>query len=200
MQLLRDIGDMPDILRHVIAHDAVAAGQRPEQTPVPIGQANGRSVELQFTTIGKAGLQGLGSPFRELLDLADVIGVTQRQHRILMRILHELPASQVTADPAGGGILGRIFRIRRLQRFQLMHQLIIFIIRHGRRIVDIIAPAVLPKDSLEFFNPLLCFRSAHSLRARMYTRIDKYSVFCPKLQWNRPGTGIENGKMESKTL
>ena len=86
-QLFRNVGNPAGVGRHVIADDAVAPGKGPEQLAVPVGQAYGRSVELELAAVRERDFQRLGGPLREFLHLADAVGVSQREHRILVRIL-----------------------------------------------------------------------------------------------------------------
>ena len=161
LQLLGNVRDSAGIGRHVVAHHAVAAGEGPEQLAVPVGQADGRTVELELTAVCERDFQGLGGPFRELLHLADAVGIAQREHRILVRILRETRL-EVAAHAARRGVRRGIFRIFTLQVLQLVHQLVVLVVRHRRRVLYVVLPAVLPKNRLQLLDALFRLREIHT--------------------------------------
>ena len=183
LQLLRNAGDAADIVRDVVSLHAVAAGEGLDQLSVAVGQADGGAVELEFAAVGEGdAVQGLVGPRGEFFDLADGIGVAQREHRVAVGALDEALARaalrvgahrgvEVGADAVGGGV-GRVeLGEFGLQPLQLVHQLVEVIVRHRRRIVDIIAPAVLPEGLPEFVDPDFGCFLVHSAHSRAYMRI-----------------------------
>ena len=203
-QLLRDVRDAADVLRHVVALDAVAAGESLDQLAAPVGEADGGAVELEFAAVAEAdALEGLLRACDEFFDFFDGISVAQREHGVAVRPLDEALAGlrfgvgahgrvQVGADAAGGGVGAVELREFGLQVLQLMHQLVELIVRHRRRIIDIIAPAVLPENLPElvypYFRSLFLHVSVASyclapVPARTYTYTNhKFTDFRPEKQ------------------
>ena len=190
VQLLRDARNAADVVRHVVALDAVAAGQGLDQPAVPVGQADGRAVELEFAAVAERdAVQDLVGPGGEFFDFFDGVGVAQRQHGVAVRALDEALAGlrfgvgahggvQVGADAVGGGVGVVELRECRLERLQLMHQLVELVVGDRRRIIHIIAPAVLPEGLPEFVYPYFCVLFLHGL-ARVYTHNSQKYVFPP---------------------
>ncbi len=180
VQDLGDVGDVPDVLRDIVAHHAVSARKGAQKLAVAVGEADGRPVEFQLAAVGESiAFQALRRTGREFLNLGDTVGIAQRQHGIAVRHLDEFPADaffqlslrglQVASHPTGGGVGRREFGIGCLQSLQLMHKLVVVVVRHGGGVFDIVLSAVLPEDGLQFIDPYLGFRLIHvaRLRARM---------------------------------
>ena len=89
VQLLRDIADVPDIFRHIVAYGAVSSCQCPEKLPVSVCEAYRRAVELQFAGIAEALADGLGNTLCKCLHFADVVCVPEGEHRIFVGVLFE---------------------------------------------------------------------------------------------------------------
>ena len=182
LQLLGDVRDAAHVLRDVVALDAVAAGERLREPAVPVGQADGGAVELEFAAVAEAdALEGLLGARDEFFDFSDGIGVAQGEHRVAVRPLDEALARlrlrvrahgrvEVGADAAGGGVGAVELREFGLQALQLMHQLVELIVRHRRRVVHIVAPTVLPEDLPELVYPYFRSLFLHT-PARIYARI-----------------------------
>jgi hypothetical protein len=63
-----------------------------------------------------------------------------------------------TADPPAGGVRGDELREAFFQVQQLVEELVIFPIRDGWIIQDIIAMGVFPEKPVQFQDPYLCLR------------------------------------------
>ena len=160
-------GNLKGVHRNVVSLLPVSAGEGAEQLAIPVGEADGRSVEFELAAVGKRLVQRLGGPFREFLHLPDGIGVGQRKHRVLVRILGKAafrPFLQVRAHAAGGGVRGGILRKAFLPVLQFVHELVVLVVAHGGGVFHIIFPAVLPENGLQLLYPMFCFRVIHSLR------------------------------------
>ena len=182
VELLRDAGDAADVLRDVVALDAVAAGEGLCEPAVPVGQANGGAIELELAAVAEANaFEGFLGACDEFFDFSDGVGIAQRKHRVAVRPLDKaLPrlrlgvgahgGVEVGADAAGGGVGAVELRELGLQALQLVHELVELIVRHRRGVVHIVAPAVLPEDLPELVYPYFCSLFLHTL-ARIYARI-----------------------------
>ena len=63
---------------------------------------------------------------------------------------------EVAAYPLGGGVGRQEFGPFGFQGLQFMHQDVELVVRHGGRIVHVIAAAVLGENAAQFLNPSLC--------------------------------------------
>ena len=88
-QDVRNRSDPAGVFGDIVSHHAVSASQRAEKLAMAVGEADGRAVELEFTAVGKTPVQRLGCPLGEFFHFFHGIGVAQRQHGILVRILGE---------------------------------------------------------------------------------------------------------------
>ena len=162
------VGNAPCIFRHVVALQAVTAGERPCEHSVRVGEAYCSAVELKFAAVGESALEKFVGACGEFFDFGDAVGIAEREHGVAVRTLDEFHSGarlcvasdgglQVAADTLGGGVGAVEFRELRLQSFQFMHQGVEFLVAHGGSVVHIISAAVLIENGPELFNPLPCF-------------------------------------------
>ena len=167
MQFVRDVGNFKGVTGDVVSLHAVPTGEGPEQHAVLVCEADGRAIELEFAAICEGGVNGLGCAFGEFLHLLNAVGVAQGQHGIFVRVFGEAAFGgvfllQVRPHFASRGVRRCVLRILRFQVFQFMHELVVLEVAHRGRILHIILPAVLPENSLQLFNPVLCLDGIHT--------------------------------------
>ena len=158
-EFMRDVGYLTRIGGDVVPLDPVSAGEGPVQPAVAVGEADGGAVVLEFAAVGEGAVQRLGHPVREFFHFFNGIGVAQRQHGILVRVLGKALGGtglQVRPYLAGGGVGRGKLRELRFQALQFVHELVVLIVAHGGRILHIVLPAVLPENSLQLFHAFLC--------------------------------------------
>ena len=125
-----------EVLRHVLPRNAVAPGRAADKAAVDIFQGHGEAVHLGFHAV-----KGLRDGFPELcVKVPDLVlgkHVLQTLQRYLVDVLLKLAQRRAT-DTLGGRQRRGILGILRLQLLQLPQQAVIFKIRHGWRVQDII--------------------------------------------------------------
>ena len=144
--------DGEDVVYHVVALDAVAAGHGPLQLPVDICQADGHAVELQFAGI----LQLLAAVGLELVaergHILFAIGIPQRQHGIFVCDLFEAFLLlwfilDIASNMLSWGVGSRKVGVERLESLQLLHLQVEFKIGDDGVVQDIIV-VIMPAELL----------------------------------------------------
>ena len=174
VQLLRNVGNAPDVFGDIVADHSVAPRKCAEQFSVPVFKADGGSVELEFAAICEGGPQGLVRALRESLDLGDAVGVAEGKHGEAVWILHELAADtrlgilagalglQVASYPLGGGVRYEELGKSLLEVLELIHQVVILVVADDGGIVHVIPAAVVPDDLPELLYPFFRFFFFHN--------------------------------------
>ena len=117
------------VIGDIIAFLSVAPCHGVCQLSVFVGQRDGSTVVLQLATYLEIFVQPSPYPVVEVCYVCLRIGVSQRQHRVLVLYLPEVFA-QIASDPHGRRILVGIFGVRLLQFLQFAHQVIKLFIRN----------------------------------------------------------------------
>ena len=162
-QRLGDAFDCPDVLGHILAYHAVAAGGRPDEFSVLILQTAGKAVDLDLDHIFR---------FDACIPYAAVKVAQLIIRKCIQQTFHLDRMGHLGKAPAGGPthFLGRRsrrdqLRELRFQRFQFPGQCIVFKILQLRGILVIIEPVVLFNDSAQLLHTLLGlfqFQTNHS--------------------------------------
>ncbi len=77
--------DGPDVFRHVVAADAIAAGHAPGKNPIFVDQTDGYAIKLEFAEVFiRLTFQPFGYAPVKILQFLLGIGVSQRKHGVLM--------------------------------------------------------------------------------------------------------------------
>ena len=98
-ELTRQRLDQGDIMGHVVPAVTVAACDRPHETALFVSDGEGDPVDLGFDhEVDVVGPEGLLEPLTEGSEIAFVIGIVQRKHRLAVVALLE-PFGAVVADP-----------------------------------------------------------------------------------------------------
>ncbi len=146
-QLLRDVGDMRDIGRHILAHLPIPARRCAHQSALLVAQRAGQPVDLvlggerhRIAIRQRQEAPHAGDPF---LDLFGVEGIVEAHHANLVRHLAQRRGGGRVAHLAAGRILAHQMRKRRLQRGIAPHQRVIFRIADLGRVLGMVKPVVL---------------------------------------------------------
>ena len=164
---------MLDVFGNVVSLDAVSAGKGARKCASGVGKAYCGTVKLKLAAVAERTVEGLVCPCGKFFDLGNAVGIAKREHRIAVRTLHEIASHKrlcvltcrsidVTAHRLGRGVGSKELRISLFKRLQFMHQEIIFLIAHCRGVVNIVFPAVLFQDRLQFKYAFLGFNSIHT--------------------------------------
>ena len=156
MQTQRDLRDRADVLRHVFAGLAVAASRCLREHPMLVAQVDREAVELQLRCVLDRRIrftQRQLAPHPRIESLrAARLGVglgADRQHR--HRVTHRREAVEHPADDAlGRRISGEQFRIRGLDRLQLLEHPVVFRIGHFRLVEHVVAMGVVAQPLAQF--------------------------------------------------
>ena len=133
---------MPDVCSHIVAHAPVASCESLYKHTLPVCEAYGCTVKLQFAAVTEISVQGFGSPVCKLLDLRNVVGVAERKHRVGMGLSFEAAADaalDIGAYSYGRGVRRLKVRILRLQLLKLEHEPVEVVVTDERGVVDIIS-------------------------------------------------------------
>ena len=153
LQLLRQVVDVTDVDRHVLAHEAVAAGGGARERAVLVGEHDRETVDLGLAHergLGAERLHGAGVP---RLELGLVEHVVEGQQ--LRGVPHgrEQRAGGSADLLRGRGGIGEI-GVLRLERFELGHELVVLFVRDRGRVELVVAAIVLAEGHAEFFEAL----------------------------------------------
>ena len=161
--LPQDLGhgaDSADVLRHILAGDAVPPGGAPDKQAVPVLQGHGEPVELGLRHILHVP-HGLPHPAVKIPQFLLGEGIVEALQGHLVDHL----GKGVVHRPANflrGGIRRDQFGILPLQGLQLAVELVILKVADLRVVLRIIFPAVVADLLPQLRQPALCFLFFHS--------------------------------------
>ena len=158
---LRYVGDVSYVFGHIVTYGPVASCEGTEESSVSVSQTNGGAVELELATVCKGIAYPFSSTFRKGFNFRNVIGVSEREHRIFVRMLLEF-LSPVTADLLCRGVFGYEFRILCLNGFQLLEEHVEVIIAHDRIVLNVVPSVGLIENVPELFCPDICLCLFHN--------------------------------------
>ena len=162
-QCLRYRPYRPHVLRHVVAHLAVASGRGPDQPPVFVKQRHRDAVYLRLDDIPPLRAARHLAPQKgvELHQIALLVALVERFHRRLVTHLDESVYRRAAhADRRGVRIL--ILRKLLLEGDQLLiHPVVVGVGDHRPRF-DVVEPVVAVYLRYEPLNPAFCFGGLHS--------------------------------------
>ena len=138
----RDRADGAEVLRHILAHPAVAPGGTPDEHAVPVLQRHGQAVHLGLHGVGRGAAQLTVHALAELRHLFVVEHVLQALQRHRMGVGLE-PLQDLVAHPLGGRIRGDLLRVGRLQLFQAAVEAVVLVVRDDRRVQHVVQIALL---------------------------------------------------------
>ena len=131
--------DGAQILRHILAHIAVAPGGTPDELAVHVFQGHRQAVDLRLH--GElSSRNGLFGPHQKVIQLFQTEHILQAHQRHRMGHLAE-GVHSLTAHPLGGRIRQGQLRVCLLQVLQLPQKTVIFKVRHGRVIQHVVPVA-----------------------------------------------------------
>ena len=169
-QLLRqrhgDGADGAEILRHVLPHPSIAPGGAPDEHAVPVFQRHGQAVHLGLHAVGRVLQRYLLQKAADLIVVEHVLQALQRHG-----VCHLLELRQrLVAHPLGGGIRGDLLRVLRLQLLQPPQQVVVFVVRHGRRVQHIVEVSVLRQRAAQLLYLLAIVHNQALIRCSLYIR------------------------------
>ena len=160
-QLLRNVGDMRDIGRHILAHLPVAARRRAHQPALLVAQRARQPVDLVLGRkrhrIALGQRQEAPHARDPILDLLRIEGIVEAHHANLVRDLAQRRGGGGVAHLAAGRILPHQMRKRCLQFAIAPHQRVIFLVGNLGRVLGMIKPVVLrdlPRQPHQFVGGL----------------------------------------------
>ncbi len=138
MQAQGDIAHRADVDRDVLAGGAVAAGGGLHEHAVFEAQADGQAVVFQFGRVQHlVGVEPFAHAAVEIDHIVFAEAVIQGQHRHRVGDLPEF-GNWRGAHAKGGRIVGDRFRMQGLERLQFAEQAVVFGVRDGGRILDVV--------------------------------------------------------------
>jgi hypothetical protein len=169
LDLQRDRADRAQVLGHVLADPAVAAGGAAHQDPVLVGKGDREAVDLRLGRVAELrggdvhSLQVVGDPVLPTPQLLLVAGVAEREH--LLQVLDLLEAvERRRPDPLRRRIRRPQLRVLLLQRPQLVQQRVVLVVADLRVVEDVVEVVVVGEDLPQLRRPLLG-RCAHAVVA-----------------------------------
>lgn len=143
LQAVRDLGDRPDVGGDVLAGAAVAAGGRPGQAAVLVGEVDGEAVDLELAQeVVVGGADVLGDPVGPGGQLLVVEGVVEGEHAFAVDHGGELRAVG-PGDLLGRGVRGAQRRVLLLQCLQGAQLPVELAVADDRLVLHVVAEAVL---------------------------------------------------------
>ena len=143
----RHRADRPQVLGHVLADAAVAAGRAADQDAVLVGEADREAVDLRLRRVAELGggdvepLQVVGEPRLPGPQLLLVAGVAEREHRL--HVLDLLEALQRRRpDPLRRRVRRAQLRAVGLDRPQLVEHLVVGVVADLRFVEDVVEAVV----------------------------------------------------------
>ena len=180
--------DRAQVLRHLLAHLAVAAGGSAHQDPVLVDERDREPVDLGLGD--EADVAHLDSLARQIAlaahhpgcELLLVAGVGQRQHRLQVTDLVEL-VERLAPDSLGGRVRGEQLGVLRLEIAQLVQQSVVLDVRDLGVVEDVVAVAVVLELLPQLGGPLARLlrypaqtSRAAGRRSRSSSKLDRRSM------------------------
>ena len=148
----RQGADGARILRDVLAHSAITAGDRLHELAIAILGRHGKAVQLQFGDVLELGAaQKLAHPAVEIAQLGFIQGVVQAQHRRAVRHLDETLA-RLAAYALGRGIGRQQLGTLRLQIAQFPHQCVVFGVADSGLVQHVVQALVMAQRFAQLFD------------------------------------------------
>ena len=166
----RDRADRPQVLGHVLADPAVAAGGAADQDAVLVGEGDRQAVDLRLGRVAELG-GGDVEPLQVVADarlpgaqLLLVAGVAEREH--LLGVLDLLEAvERRRADPLGRRVGRAQLGVLGLDRAQLVEQRVVVVVADLGFVEDVVEVVVALAAPAQLRRPLLGGRRAHAVGA-----------------------------------
>ena len=175
----RDRFDGLQVFRDVFPRQTVAPRRADRKYAVAVFERNGKSVDLRL--YGKARLvsEHRFDSFHKLVDFSIRKNVGKASHSD--RMLHLLKfVERLAADALRRGIRGCKLGVFLLQSHKLVEKLIVFVVRNGRCVTDIIKPRVMVDQLFQFLHALfrILFFVHDTLHSAACAAKIKFEIFC----------------------